>query len=140
MIKLLKKQRRLPHFIPVMGVLLVTTAFSPPSLAQTELASNALGGASALPFVVEKEEVVPGVNIPKAFFEETLQSPIVNSAPQEGAANVLGQSQYDEGPEDLILAVVTKQRRLSAGIFAVQNKGRYYLPVAGLSENFWVLL
>ena len=36
--------------------------------------------------------------------------------------------------EDLVLAVVAEGRPLSAGIFAVQQDGRYYLPLATLSD------
>jgi len=55
---------------------------------------------------------------------------------QLGALNSYGQFEEGGGAEDLVLAVVAKQRRLSAGIFAVQNNGRYYLPVATLSQIF----
>lgn len=37
---------------------------------------------------------------------------------------------------DLILAVYTERQRLSAGIFAVQHEGRFYLPVGVLSQVF----
>ena len=44
---------------------------------------------------------------------------------------------YDESQaEDLVLAVFANRERLSAGIFAVQQENRYYLPVGALSDVF----
>ena len=37
-------------------------------------------------------------------------------------------------PEDLVLAVTVNRRVISSGIFAIQQNGQYYLPVAGLSD------
>ena len=136
MIYFLKKQRKLSCFIPVMGVLLVTTAFSSTSFSQIKSEQGSVDNLNSPALVVEKVEVVSGLSIPKAFLESEIQNTSANPTPQEGATNSYGQFEYGSGPEDLILAVVTKQRRLSAGIFAVQNNGRYYLPVAGLSQIF----
>ena len=54
--------------------------------------------------------------------------------------SAFAQEQDDPYFEDLVLAVNVGSERLSPGIFAVQQKGRYYLPVATLSEilNFQV--
>lgn len=44
------------------------------------------------------------------------------------------QEQEDAYFEDLVLAVFVDRQRLSPGIFAVQQGGRYYLPMGQLSE------
>ena len=79
--------------------------------------------------------------MPAAFLEgepeaDDLSSLSASPTSQVGAVNAYGQFELGAGPEDLVLAVVSKQRRLSAGIFAVQNNGRYYLPVVSLSQIF----
>ncbi len=51
-------------------------------------------------------------------------------------ANDLPVSFTSEEPEDLVLAVIANRRMLSAGVFAVQEKGRYYLPVTALANVF----
>lgn len=38
--------------------------------------------------------------------------------------------------EDMVLAVYTAKEKLSSGIFAVQQNGRYYLPIGALSDVF----
>ncbi len=46
----------------------------------------------------------------------------------------VAQEQEDPYFEDLVFAVFVGTQRLSAGIFAVQQNGRYYLPVGAISE------
>ena len=67
------------------------------------------------------------VEVPENFYEETPyeETRLEASVVLDEAANY----------EDVILAVFTKQQRLSAGIFAFQKNDRYYLPVGALAES-----
>lgn len=72
----------------------------------------------------------------KAFFDSILILWIVLCAVFLLSKNTYAQisNEDDFQTEDLVLAVVAQGKVLSAGIFAVQQNGRYYVPIGELSE------
>jgi len=69
-------------------------------------------------------------------FLQAFLNPNVLYAQSENISEAnLNQVNFDDGEaEDLVLAVVASQHRLSSGIFAIQKNGRYYLPMLSLSD------
>lgn len=77
-------------------------------------------------FVMPLANAQEQAEVPESFYEEISYE----QAPVEVSA-LAGENDFYQ---DIILAVFTKQERLSSGIFAFERNGRYYLPIGALAE------
>ncbi len=102
-----------------LGILFAGMLFSNFAVAQ-EIEIKSVSGAIAETLPSEQDDVEQSVNL--------------DEVTEDSYARSYAEGDDSSAVEDLVLAVTADNKVLSAGIFAIQKNGQYYLPVAALSD------
>lgn len=130
--------------IPRLGIMLLVSAMfvAPIAHAQNQEIEQELSNSNGSPQnILPDEPSAVQSEVQEASIERSLSK--INALEKKLSTDDYSEYEYptstllgDGEFEDLILAVFVDKKVLSAGVFAVQKREGYYLPIAALSEVF----